>query len=131
MVSASRKQAKATEVTIICRNCLATKTIKCNPGFGGVDIPVTCEGLTDQSAHRANLPQNRAPRLEKCPPDPFVILGDQCKYEDHQTLKLQEDPESIPTGEMPRQLILSVERFEARKAHQKKKIKQSINQSIN
>jgi DNA replicative helicase MCM subunit Mcm2 (Cdc46/Mcm family) len=30
---------------------------------------------------------------------------------DHQTLKLQEEPETIPTGEMPRQLMLSLERY--------------------
>ena len=30
---------------------------------------------------------------------------------DQQTLKLQENPESVPTGEMPRHVMLSCERY--------------------
>jgi DNA replication licensing factor MCM5 len=44
------------------------------------------------------------------------VLSDQSTYSDHQTLKLQEDPETIPTGEMPRQVLLSVERYLVGKA---------------
>jgi DNA replication licensing factor MCM5 len=37
-------------------------------------------------------------------------VGDKCRYVDQQTLKLQEAPESVPTGEMPRNIILCAER---------------------
>ena len=50
------------------------------------------------------------PGGQACPLDPYVVVGDQSKYVDHQTLKLQEAPEQVPTGEMPRHLLLSVER---------------------
>ena len=42
--------------------------------------------------------------------DPFVILPDACSYVDHQVLKLQEPPDMVPNGEMPRHVMLSVER---------------------
>lgn len=48
--------------------------------------------------------------LERCPIDPFVIVPDQCTYVDHQVLKLQEPPDMVPNGEMPRHVLLSVER---------------------
>jgi DNA replication licensing factor MCM5 len=37
-------------------------------------------------------------------------MADRCEYIDQQTLKLQECPEVVPTGEMPRNIQLSVER---------------------
>lgn len=42
--------------------------------------------------------------------DPFVIVPDQSMYVDQQTLKLQEAPEDVLTGEMPRHMLLAVER---------------------
>jgi DNA replication licensing factor MCM5 len=35
---------------------------------------------------------------------------DKCEYIDQQIIKLQEAPELIPTGEMPRTLLLTVDR---------------------
>eukprot|EP00894_Picocystis_sp_ML_P001940 jgi/Pico_ML_1/52457/g3159.t1 len=35
---------------------------------------------------------------------------DRSKYVDMQTLKLQENPEDVPTGEMPRSMMLSIDR---------------------
>merc|ERR1719431_1961541 len=45
-----------------------------------------------------------------CPLDPFFILPDNCKCVDFQSLKLQESPDSVPHGEMPRHLQLYVDR---------------------
>ena len=42
--------------------------------------------------------------------DPYEILGDKSAFIDQQTLKLQEEPESVPTGEMPRTILVSVDR---------------------
>jgi DNA replication licensing factor MCM5 len=47
----------------------------------------------------------------KCPLDPYFILPDKCKCVDFQTLKLQESPDSVPHGEMPRHMQLYVERL--------------------
>ncbi len=39
-----------------------------------------------------------------------MVIADQSTFMDQQTLKLQETPEDVPTGEMPRHIMLSVER---------------------
>lgn len=46
----------------------------------------------------------------KCPIDPFFIVPDKCKCVDYQVLKLQEIPESVPNGEMPRHMQLYCDR---------------------
>ena len=45
-----------------------------------------------------------------CPLDPYRVIPEKCEFIDQQTLKLQDAPELIPTGEMPRTLILTVDR---------------------
>jgi DNA replication licensing factor MCM5 len=47
---------------------------------------------------------------EDCGPGSFVVMADICEYIDQQTLKLQESPEVVPTGEMPRNIMLTVDR---------------------
>merc|ERR1719281_778733 len=49
--------------------------------------------------------------MEKCPPNPFVVMDDLCQYEDEQWLKLQELPEDVPVGEMPRSIDLNVTNY--------------------
>ena len=46
-----------------------------------------------------------------CPLDPFFVLPDSCKCIDSQMLKLQETPESVPNGEVPRHIQLYAERY--------------------
>ena len=46
----------------------------------------------------------------KCPVDPFFIVPDKCQCVDFQTLKLQESPEAVPNGEMPRHVQLYCDR---------------------
>jgi DNA replication licensing factor MCM5 len=48
---------------------------------------------------------------QPCRAGSFVIMADKCTFVDQQTMKLQESPETVPTGEMPRNLILSVDRY--------------------
>lgn len=47
----------------------------------------------------------------KCPLDPFFVLPDSCKCVDSQVLKLQETPENVPNGEMPRHIQLYMDRY--------------------
>ncbi|PRP88455.1 hypothetical protein PROFUN_03172 [Planoprotostelium fungivorum] len=107
IVAASRKQARGTRLTIMCRGCLARKTIE-SKGYGSA-LPRTCDGAPSESVESAG-------GGGRCPLDPFEIVTDLSSFIDHQTLKLQEDPETIPTGEMPRQMMLSVERSLVEKA---------------
>jgi hypothetical protein len=46
-----------------------------------------------------------------CPLDPYMIVHDKCTFVDQQTIKLQEAPDMVPVGELPRHLILSCDRF--------------------
>ncbi|KAL6973941.1 minichromosome maintenance protein 5, partial [Sarracenia purpurea var. burkii] len=89
--------AKATYVTLLCKNCKNVKTVPCRPGLGGAIVPRSCD----------HIPQ---PGEESCPIDPWIVVPDRSKYVDQQTLKLQENPEDVPTGELPRNMLLSVDR---------------------
>lgn len=47
---------------------------------------------------------------EKCPMDSYVIVPEKCSYIDQQVLKIQETPELIPTGEIPRSYLVTCDR---------------------
>ncbi|KAK2993662.1 hypothetical protein RJ640_009477 [Escallonia rubra] len=96
-IAASRTKAKATYVTLLCKNCKNVKVVPCRPGLGGAIVPRSCD----------HIPQ---PGEEPCPLDPWIVVPDKSKYVDQQTLKLQENPEDVPTGELPRNMLLSVDR---------------------
>ncbi|RLM79143.1 DNA replication licensing factor MCM5 [Panicum miliaceum] len=96
-IAASRVKAKATHVTLLCKNCRSVRTVSCRPGLGGAIVPRSCD----------HVPQ---PGEEPCPLDPWIPVPDKSKYVDLQTLKLQENPEDVPTGELPRNVLLSVDR---------------------
>lgn len=46
-----------------------------------------------------------------CPLDPYVILHDRCRFVDQQMIKLQEAPDMVPVGELPRHMMLHAERY--------------------
>jgi DNA replicative helicase MCM subunit Mcm2 (Cdc46/Mcm family) len=50
-------------------------------------------------------------RQQVCPKDSFAILPEKCRCVDQQTLKLQESHDMIPVGELPRQVLLTVDRY--------------------
>ncbi|KAF7666374.1 hypothetical protein LDENG_00109500 [Lucifuga dentata] len=47
----------------------------------------------------------------KCPVDPYFIIPDRCVCVDFQTLRLQESPDAVPHGELPRHLQLYCDRY--------------------
>eukprot|EP00051_Salpingoeca_urceolata_P023233 m.391340 g.391340 ORF g.391340 m.391340 type:complete len:718 (+) comp20080_c0_seq19:195-2348(+) len=98
IVSAATVKAKATHLTLQCRQCRTIRKWPVKPGFGGSQLPRTC---TRQPAEGE----------QKCPLDPYDIVADKCTCVDQQTLKLQETPEMVPTGEMPRHLLLTADRY--------------------
>ncbi|CAJ0918558.1 unnamed protein product, partial [Mesorhabditis belari] len=99
IVASSQVRAKATKLTLQCRQCHHTiADIKIKSGFDGYALPRQC-----------GAPQTG--QMQRCPMDPYVILPDKCICVDYQTLKLQENPEDIPHGEMPRHLPLYVDRY--------------------
>jgi DNA replication licensing factor MCM5 len=86
----------------MCRNCKAIKRIRVSSGNSNITLPRKCDGGSRQAAG-ADAP--------KCPNDPFVPIPDASEYTNVQFLKLQESPEAVPTGEMPRHVNLSCERY--------------------
>lgn len=97
IISASGIKAKATKMSIMCRSChTVIPNLKVNPGLEGYALPRKCN--TEQAGR------------PKCPLDPFFIMPDKCKCVDFQTLKLQELPDFVPQGEIPRHLQLFCER---------------------
>ncbi|KAK7808000.1 hypothetical protein U0070_016390 [Myodes glareolus] len=98
IISASAVRAKATRISIQCRSCHNTLTnIAMRPGLEGYALPRKC-----------NMDQAGRP---KCPLDPYFIMPDKCKCVDFQTLKLQELPDAVPHGEMPRHMQLYCDRY--------------------
>uniref|UniRef100_A0A452UQG5 DNA replication licensing factor MCM5 n=1 Tax=Ursus maritimus TaxID=29073 RepID=A0A452UQG5_URSMA len=93
IISASGVRAKATRISIQCRSC---RGLSGAPGLqGGV--------LRWRALDQAGRP--------KCPLDPYFIMPDKCKCVDFQTLKLQELPDAVPHGEMPRHMQLYCDRY--------------------
>lgn len=98
VIAASKIRCKSTAVLLRCRNCNDRVTVAVSPGLTGFAVPRTC---------RRVLAAGETP----CPLDPYIVLPDESKFMDNQTLKLQELPESVPTGEMPRSITLSCDRY--------------------
>lgn len=46
----------------------------------------------------------------------YFVVPDRCRSHDFQILKIQESPEAIPSGEMPRHMQLYYDRFLCEKA---------------
>ena len=95
VVSASRVQAKPTVVRIRCRGCGAERVLDMTRE---AQLPHQCPGAADRT------------QATPCPADPYDVVAGECRCVDQQVLKLQESPQSIPTGELPRTMVLAVDR---------------------
>ena len=99
VIGASVMSSKATRVAIQCRNCLHKEEIPVLAGFTGVTLPRVCgrkETFSDQ---------------EKCPMDPYFVVHEKSTFVDQQVIKLQEAPDQVPVGELPRHVLISADRY--------------------
>ncbi|KAK4535969.1 hypothetical protein CDCA_CDCA06G1994 [Cyanidium caldarium] len=94
VTAASKVRAKARLVTLMCRHCGHRRVMQASAGFGGFAVPRACERASEA----------------QCPLDPYMVLADESRFADWQTVKLQELPEAVPTGEVPRSLLLTLDR---------------------
>lgn len=76
-----------------------TQRLACRPGVGGVTIPRKC-----------GAPVMPGMAASDCGLDPYVILPGRSECVDQQSLKLQERPEDVPTGDLPRSMMCLVDR---------------------
>ncbi|QEL59970.1 hypothetical protein CJJ09_002057 [Candidozyma auris] len=102
IISASVLSSRATSVQLVCRSCKHTTRIKVNSGFGPLNLPPKCLATHNENEGRPEV---------KCPPDPYVVVHDKSTFIDQQILKLQESPDAVPVGEMPRHIIVQVDRY--------------------
>ncbi|KAG8689131.1 minichromosome maintenance protein 5 [Ceratobasidium sp. 423] len=105
VVSVSVLASRATKLHLMCRACRGTKTIYPQQGLGGIGsggdrgLPRVCD---------APAPEGQK---KDCPMDPYQIVHERCLFVDHQTIKLQEPPDMVPVGELPRHMLLSADRY--------------------
>ncbi|EXM13331.1 minichromosome maintenance protein 5 (cell division control protein 46) [Fusarium oxysporum f. sp. vasinfectum 25433] len=69
-------------------------------GFTGVSLPRQCA--------RSRIPNDPTP---KCPLDPYFVVHEKSQFVDQQIIKLQEAPDQVPVGELPRHVLISADRY--------------------
>lgn len=99
VIGASVMSSKATNVAIQCRNCLHKEEIPVLAGFTGVTLPRVC-GRKETFGEQ-----------EKCPMDPYFVVHEKSTFVDQQVIKLQEAPDQVPVGELPRHVLISADRY--------------------
>lgn len=97
IISAGPVQIKADSVAMQCGSCKTEKREQVERGLNGFFLPAYCDANKNSG--------------DKCAPNPFVVLPDECQYIDMQTLKIQESPENLPTGEIPRTYRILCEKY--------------------
>jgi DNA replication licensing factor MCM5 len=96
VISTSPVKNRAVRLKLRCSSCDNERTVFATDGpFGSVILPPKCPGSTQE---------------RECPRFPYAVVPDDSHFVDQQTLKLQESPERVPTGEMPRSVLMVVER---------------------
>ena len=93
-MTSSAPMARPISLTVACKACLVTRTI--TTGIAALNgtqaLPRTC------------------PTGSACGLDPWVVLPERSSCVDQQSLKLQELPESVPVGELPRHILVVADR---------------------
>jgi len=100
VIGASTLSSKATALNIQCRNCQHSENISVNGGISGITMPRVCA--------RKRTPGDPT---DKCPLDPYFVVHEKCQFIDQQILKLQEAPDQVPVGELPRHIKISADRY--------------------
>lgn len=101
VISSTRVQAKATVIALKCKYCGFKTHQSIGSGISTLPLPKQCPNPDAAPEARCQT---------KAGFNPFDVLPEETDYIDQQILKLQESPETIPTGEMPRHVQLIVER---------------------
>jgi DNA replication licensing factor MCM5 len=97
VIQASAPGSKTQRLKVQCRSCGRDRDVICNPGRGGAFVPRVCDG-------------GRIDNAERCPSDSWIPVVEKCGYWFQQSIKLQEFPEDVPVGEMPRHIELYASR---------------------
>ena len=101
VIGASTLSSKATLLSIQCRNCAHTEHLSVEGGFSGVTLPRVC-------GRPKVLGESTG---DQCPLDPYFVVHERCQFIDQQIVKLQEAPDQVPVGELPRHILVSADRY--------------------
>ncbi|KAF8905434.1 MCM-domain-containing protein [Gymnopilus junonius] len=104
VISASVLSSRATKLHLQCRACRSTKIIYPQAGLGGMG------GGSDKGLPRVCDAPEPEGQKKDCPLDPYLIIHAKSAFADQQVLKLQEAPDMVPVGDLPRHMLLSVDR---------------------
>ncbi|KAI9462354.1 MCM-domain-containing protein [Lactarius psammicola] len=105
VISASVLSSRATKLHLQCRACRSIKSIYPAAGLGGLG------GGAERGLPRVCDAPEPDGQKKDCPMDPYLVIHSKSTFSDHQTLKLQEAPDMVPVGELPRHIILSSDRY--------------------
>lgn len=114
VVKSSSTHARCVRAAIQCTSCRSKAYIN---GGRSIDLPPQCmENGGRGGGGAANGggmggAGGSGAASGRCRPNPYVLLPMECEYEDQQIIKLQELPEDVPTGELPRHLTVVVDRY--------------------
>ncbi|KEF63587.1 minichromosome maintenance protein 5 (cell division control protein 46) [Exophiala aquamarina CBS 119918] len=100
VIGASTLSSKATLLHIQCRSCEHVQKLAIEGGFSGITLPRLCG--------RTKVPGED---VEACPMDPYFVVHESSQFIDQQILKLQEAPDQVPVGELPRHILISADRY--------------------
>ena len=117
VISTAPVKYRATQLTIRCSRCTDTQVIHANAEennnsgpFGSFKLPQRCRS---SSLNQNNNNENNAPAANganaECPMYPYTAIPDESKFADQQVIKLQETPNHVPTGEMPRSVMCTMD----------------------
>uniref|UniRef100_A0A7S3CJV1 DNA replication licensing factor MCM5 n=1 Tax=Strombidium rassoulzadegani TaxID=1082188 RepID=A0A7S3CJV1_9SPIT len=99
ITSTNRTSIRARTAVFTCTNCGHEKRQEVEFGMKGIATPVICDNQKNPGQDRSN-----------CKLNSYVLNADKTEFVDQQIMKLQEAPEHIPTGEMPRTLLVTCDR---------------------
>jgi len=95
VISTSPVKSRATSLLIRCGRCLDERRLEVVGGpYAGTALPRRCAG----------------PESDQCGQYPYAVVPDESTFCDRQSWKVQESPEQVPTGELPRSVLVAVER---------------------
>ena len=103
VIATSKAKTKAKHLTLACKKCDAQIQVSVGPGYSGVNIPRFCSASANRGAQ---VGQEANP----CGTDPYRMMPEKSAFIDQQSIKLQELPEGVQAGEMPRNVSALVER---------------------
>lgn len=117
VIKAARSRPKAVRVRLKCRKCAAVRDETLPPGNEQLQLPKYCGaggggGGNDDGGAGDGLPGGGGVGggQQGCGQFPFDVMPDNCVYIDQQSITLQEAPECVPMGEMPRTIGATVDR---------------------